>query len=49
MPEGTRSRPPKLLDDLRKVLRLHHYSLHTERSYVDWMVGFVRFPGMRAY
>jgi hypothetical protein len=27
------------------VLRLHHYSTHTERSYVDWIV---RFHGMRA-
>jgi Phage integrase, N-terminal SAM-like domain len=30
------------------VLRLHHYSIHTERSYVDWIVRFVRFHGMRS-
>jgi hypothetical protein len=26
---------PKILDQVRNVLRLHHYSIHTERSYVD--------------
>jgi integron integrase len=30
------------------VLRLHHYSIHTERSYVEWIVRFVRFHGMRS-
>ncbi len=48
MPDATRSQPPKLLDEVRKVLRLHHYSMHTERSYVDWIVRFVRFYGMRS-
>jgi len=38
MPEATRSQQPKLLDAVRKVLRLHHYSMHTEPSYVDWIV-----------
>ena len=27
--------PPRLLDQVRNVLRLHHYSIHTERSYLD--------------
>jgi len=35
MPDTTRSQQPKLLDEVRQVLRLHHYSIHTERSYVD--------------
>ena len=48
MPHATRSQPPKLLDDVRKVLRLHHYSIHTERSYVDWIVRCDRFHGMRS-
>jgi integron integrase len=48
MSDATRSQQPKLLDDVRKVLRLHHYSIHTERSYVDWIVRFVRFHGMRS-
>src|SRR6266849_2408053 len=48
MPDTTGSQQPKLLDDVRKVLRLHHYSIHTERSYVEWIVRFVRFHGMRS-
>jgi hypothetical protein len=48
MPDATRSQQPKLLVDVRKVLRLHHYSLHTERSYVEWIIRFVRFHGLRS-
>jgi integron integrase len=39
---------PKLLDEMRRVLRLHHYSLHTERSYVEWVVRYVRFNRMQS-
>jgi integrase len=38
---------PKLLDEVRKVLRLRHYSIHTERSYVDWIKRYVHFHHMR--
>ena len=38
---------PKLLDDARNVLRLHHYSIHTERSYLDWIKRYVHFHHMR--
>ena len=38
---------PRLLDQVRQVLRLHHYSIHTERSYVDWIKRYVQFHGMR--
>jgi hypothetical protein len=48
MPDATRSQQPNLRDEIPKVLRLHHYSIHTERSYVDWIVRFVRFHGMRS-
>jgi len=48
MPDVTRSQQPTLLDEVRQVLRLHHYSLHTERSYVEWIVRFVRFHRMRS-
>jgi integron integrase len=48
MPEPTRSQPPKLLQEIRTVLRLHHYSIHTERAYVEWVVRFIRFHGMRS-
>ena len=48
MSDATRSQQPKLLDEVRNVLRLHHYSIHTERSYVDWIVRFVRFHAMQS-
>ena len=46
MPASTRSQQPKPLDEVRQVLRLHHYSIHTERSYVKWSARFVRFHDM---
>ena len=48
MPDARRSQPPKLLDEVRQVLRLHPYSIHTERSYVEWIKRFARFHGMRS-
>jgi len=39
---------PKLLDEVRKVLRLRRYSIHTERSYVNWITRFVRFHSMKS-
>ncbi|HXG17457.1 MAG TPA: integron integrase [Methylomirabilota bacterium] len=48
MPDTVRRQQPKLLDEVRHVLRLHHYSIHTERSYVEWVVRFVQFHGMRS-
>ena len=38
---------PKLLDQVRNVLRLHHYSIHTERSYIDWIKRYIHFHHMR--
>jgi len=36
----------KLLDEVRDVLRLNHYSIHTERTYIDWIRKFVHFHKM---
>lgn len=38
---------PKLLDQVRAILRARHYSRRTEESYVDWIRRFVRFHGLR--
>ena len=38
--------PPKLLDQMRAVLRLHHYAIRTERAYCDWVRRFVKFHRM---
>ena len=41
--------PPskKLLDQLRDALRVKHYALSTENSYVEWVARFIRFHKMR--
>lgn len=38
----------KLLDEVRDFMRLHHYSIHTERSYCDWIKKFVQFHQMKS-
>lgn len=37
--------PPKLLDQVRGKIRLKHYSIRTEQSYVDWIRRFIFFHG----
>lgn len=45
---ATEGKPKKkLLDRVRDVTRLKHYSLRTERTYCDWVERFIRFHGMR--
>ncbi len=39
---------PKLLEQVRNVMRLHHYSIHTERSYLDWIKRYIAFHHMRS-
>jgi len=42
----TRKYTPKsarLMDQVREVLRFHHYALNTERSYVGWILKYIRF------
>jgi len=48
MSDTKRSPQPTLLDEVRRVLRLHHYSIHTERAYVEWIIRFTRFHSMRS-
>jgi site-specific recombinase XerD len=38
---------PKLLDQLQEVMRLKHYSLKTEKSYVHWVRRFILFHKKR--
>jgi integron integrase len=38
---------PKLLAQVREVIRLKHYSLRTEKTYVDWIKRFILFHGKR--
>ena len=33
----------RLMDQVRQVLRYHHYSYRTEQTYCDWIIRFVKF------
>lgn len=37
------SKKPKLLDQVRQVIRVKHYSLRTEESYINWIRRFIFF------
>ena len=39
--------PPRLLDRLREAIRVRHYSIRTEDTYVDWVRRFILFHGKR--
>ena len=39
--------PPRLLDEVRRVIRACHYSLSTEEQYVHWVRSYVRYHRMR--
>ena len=36
--EGSASKPKRLLDRIREIMRLKHYSIRTEEAYIGWMV-----------
>jgi hypothetical protein len=40
-------RKPKLLGRVREAIRLKHYSLRTEKTYVDWIKRFILYHGKR--
>lgn len=43
----TSPNPPRLLDQVRGRLRMRHYSLRTERTYVHWIKRFIVFHDKR--
>lgn len=36
----------KLIDEVRDVMRLKHYSIHTERTYIDWIRRYIKYHRM---
>jgi integron integrase len=40
-------KPKKLLDHVRDCIRLHHYSIRTEKSYINWMKRYIFFHNKR--
>ena len=37
----------RLMDQVREVLRYHHYALRTEESYIRWILAYIRFHGRK--
>lgn len=44
---STVSDKPRLLDQMRALIRVKHYSMRTERTYLYWVKFFIRWSGMR--
>jgi len=47
VPQPAPAGKPKLLDQVRQLLRLRHYSSRTEQAYVAWIRRFILFHGKR--
>ena len=45
--ELPRPQPPRLLDQMRQVVRVRHHSPRTEACYCHWVKPFILFPGKR--
>ena len=37
----------KLLDQMRREIRFRHYSIRTEKAYIDWVKRFIYFHNKR--
>lgn len=37
----------RLMDQVREVLRYHHYAFKTEKTYTAWILKFIKFNGTR--
>ena len=45
--KSTTTNPPKLLDLVRDKLRVTHYSIRTEQTYLDWIKRSIFLRGKR--
>ncbi|MFZ0453582.1 MAG: integron integrase [Ignavibacteriaceae bacterium] len=41
--KSVQSRKPKLIDQIKTVMRVHHYSKRTEEAYTKWIKDFISF------
>ena len=39
----------RLMDQVRKVLRYHHYAYRTEQTYCDWITRYIRYHGGKTH
>ncbi|MFQ5587656.1 MAG: integron integrase, partial [Nitrospiria bacterium] len=37
----------RLMDQVRETLRYHHYAIRTEKTYMQWIIKFIKFNDMR--
>ena len=44
-PKFTPNRDLKRMDQVRQVLRYHHYALNTEKTYCKWILRYIRYFG----
>jgi integron integrase len=47
MTTSVEGQPPRLLDQVRELIRIRHYSLRTEQAYVQWIRRYINFHGKR--
>jgi integrase len=47
MSSPSESPPLRLLDQVRELIRIRHYSIRTEQAYVQWIKRFILFHGKR--
>jgi integron integrase len=45
--EASTPKPRRLLDRVREIMRLKHYSIRTEEAYLNWKVRFILFHNKR--
>jgi integrase len=45
---GQSEKAPKLMEQMRRVLRVQHYAFATEKAYCEWVRRFVKFHGMKS-
>ncbi len=48
MPVQSQEAKIKILEQIRQVMRLHHYSIHTERTYLDWIKRYIAFHRIKS-
>ena len=39
----------RLMDQVRQVLRYHHYAYRTEQTYCDWITRYIRYHGSKTH
>src|SRR2546430_8785127 len=47
LPAAPKQSKPKLLDQVRRLMRLRHYRLRNEEAYVSWIRRYILFNGKR--